>query len=503
MKYAGYIRAVFVTCSVMIATVPAVQAAEVERVTGLPNGEIAIQYMSGLEVTAEVFSIGTDEPTLVKQWNDEAVLALQPNGRKIAIIDAFKPNNLRINRTRLADDVRYKTAYLGTAKFGEEKSLVVVAKRGSMVDTIIGIIEDEDVLVTDTARINKKSVAPKRTQLNTSTNRIHLRNKQRSTAKRINVLTSEDPELLVRQSPVSCGERWYESHAHMEDPDALENYVQRLKNNAVGCSLLFVGIEWDYLNTTYAEVRAIIDSNPGRFVPFYNGDPNTLSEISVINLQAILDKDTKNLFRGIGEFAFYQDPLLGTTLTDDPWPEIFAWAADNDLTIMIHLNQDQGTELDTMLTAYPTTRVLLHGSELALAGELADLLAEHDNLFYTLDTANMLNQDLMPIMFPVQGGDEDDVSDTKRANDFIDTYDAAEAEMLANAVATYSDIFTAAPDRVLWGTDVAFAWHMRKAVYRRLHSFSEQFAATLDESVRSNYLNGNAVSLFGEGVTVE
>lgn len=92
-------------------------------------------------------------------------------------------------------------------------------------------------------------------------------------------------------------------------------------------------------------LQAVVENNPGRFIPFYNGDPNTIGEISVENLQTILDADSDQLFRGIGEFAFYQDPLSGTLLTADPWPEVFQWAADNELIIMIHLNQDQGTEL--------------------------------------------------------------------------------------------------------------------------------------------------------------
>ena len=158
------------------------------------------------------------------------------------------------------------------------------------------------------------------------------------------------------------------------------------------------------------------------------------------------------MFKGIGEFAFYQDPLLNTSLTSDPWPEVFQWAGENDLIIMVHLNTDQGTELATMLEAYPNTTVLLHGGELALAGDLATLLSEHDNLYFTLDTANML-QSNGPIMFPVQGGDNDDISDKTRANEFVDTYEAEQAEMLSYTESLFTDVFAAAPNRVLWGTD--------------------------------------------------
>ena len=477
------------------------QADTIKTVTGLPNGKIQIEYDSGKSRITKIFSGLTSDTTHVAELSNKTVLALQANGRKIAWINATVPADLKIDKMSLVDDVRYTSAALRVHDFGDDTLPVVVAKRGATVDVFLTDRMDGELEIVDQTRVLNKNIVPGKTTI-TNQSVIQLRNSKGRVIERVTVAGDQDLQLFRQNDPVSCVGQLYESHAHNES-SVLAEYVERLNDHGVGCSLLFLGVEWDNLADTYIEAKAIVQTNPGRFVPFYNSDPNTLAEVSVENLQSILDYDTEQMFRGIGEFAFYRSPLIGTTLTSDPWPEIFQWAGDNDLIIMIHLNQDQGTELDTMLDAYPNTQVLLHGKELASAGDLATLLAEHSNLYYTLDTANMVQVDGSPIMFPLLGGEEDTVSDKARAADFIEAYDANEATMLTNAQTLFADIFTAAPNQILWGTDVASTWHMRPAVYRRLIEFSTVFAADLSAEQQEDYLMNNAQTLFGDGVTID
>ena len=489
---------------VSLCLIPVIaQANGIQKVVGVANGKVRVYYTAGQIKTKKIFDQRTSEKTLVKKLTKRKFVALQANSRKFALGDTVGPNDLELDKLNLVDDVSYADGFLAVPEFTDEVIAVVVAKRGANVDLFLIDREDGDLIVVDETRFDNQTIAVANTKLFSDQPVIKLRNTTGTTVEQATVVGEEDIQLVQRHDAVTCANQWYESHAHMEDLDAFEDYIARLNESGVGCSLLFVGIEWDHLKRTYAEVTAIVENNPGRFIPFYNGDPNSVAEISVENLQAILDEDTDNVFRGIGEFAFYSEPLVNTTLTADPWPDVFQWAADNNLIIMVHLNSDQGIELDTMLDTYPNTTVLLHGGELALAGDLATVLAEHDNLYFTLDTAHML-QDNGPIMFPVQGGDDDDVSDKTRANDFVETYDANEAEMLAYTQNLFTDVFAAAPDRVLWGTDTAFTWHTRPAVYRRLIEFSNVVGdSMLSTDLQTDYFTTNAQALLGDGVTIE
>lgn len=479
------------------------QAATIQTVSGLSNGRIQIAYTSGATKTEKIFPEKTTDTTLVKKVSKTTIVALQANGRKFAWINAEQPNNWDSKKISLVDDVRYTSATLQLPNFDDETMPLVVAKRGATVDVMLIERLDGDLDIVDKTRLQNKAIIPSKTTVQATNKIIQLRNTHNSIVERVTVAGAEDAVLLQRHQAIDCTNRWYETHAHMEDLEAFEDYVTRLDGYTIGCSLLFVGMEWDNVDETYAEVQALVRNNPGRFVPFFNGDPNTLAEISVEHLQTIAQNDTDNLFRGIGEFAFYREPLVGTLLTSQPWPDIFAWAGENNYIIMLHLNQDQGAELDTMLDAYPNTTVLLHGKELASAGDLATLLAEHANLYFTLDTANMIQVNGTPLMFPVLGGADDDVSAAERAADFVATYDANEATMLAEAQTLFADIFLTAPNQVMWGTDTAFAWHTRPAVYSRLLQFSALFVENLTAEQPSNYLTGTAQALLGDGVTLE
>lgn len=488
---------------IMLLGLPAlVQAATIKQLTGLANGKVRITYSSGSASTERIFSGRTAEHTLVEQVSGQKFIAVQANGRRLAWVNTAKPNDLEIDRLNLVEDVNYTSAYLALPTFGQDTLPVVVAKRGATTDLMLIDREDDDLDMVASLRFDNKKIVPAQTTIQSSRQRIQLRNAAGKRLEQVTVLSGEEIQLVRKQDAVDCSGQWYETHAHMEDLDALDEYVERLDDFGVGCSVLFVGMEWDHLERTYTEVQAVVENNPGRFIPFYNGDPNSIAEISVENLQSILDGDSDDLFRGIGELAFYDEPLLGTALTDDPWPAIFQWAGDNSLIIMIHLNADQGVELDTMLDAYPNTTVLLHGRELAQAGELATLLAEHSNLYFTLDTANMINSD-GPLMFPVIGGDDDTVSDKTRATDFVATYDANAATMLAESDTLFAELFAVAPNQVLWGTDTAFTWHTRAPVYRRLIEFSAAFSAGLSDEQQTNYLMTNAQALLGDGVPIE
>lgn len=447
-------------------------------------------------------AVTTSEQDIEKELNSKFTVVLSSHGKKIRLVH----NSGSSTVTDLPGNTKYSKVDLIVSKLYGEPIVIVIGKKKSTISIAVLEKNGKRLKVTDSETLTNSKIQPAKSVLKKTSRKLLLKNSNNNTEVQFSI--DEELSLTQKHEPITCNDGWYETHAHLEEADGVEEYVERLHDYDIGCSLIFTGQDFneeengDY-EENYAETVDLLRHNPGRFVPFYNGDPDTVADISTENLQALLDVDAKNIYKGIGEYAFYQEPLLGTSLTAEPWPSIFAWAAENNLVIMIHLVSTQGEELDSMLTQYPNTQVLLHGSE--LIEDLPTLLTDHDNLWFTLDTANLLvipGESRQVIMFPVQGGVEDELSDTERADEFVELYDANQESMLATAETDWAPVFDAAPDRILWGTDVAFSWHFKPRVYSRLISFSKQFIEQLELENRVKYRKENAQVLLGDGVTL-
>lgn len=476
--------------------------ADISSIKGLENGDAELLYTNSTTQVLDVFPVTTTNVTYTKKLNASFAAALRHDGKKIALVQSGGQYTI----TDIPGNTTYTSAQIASKKFYGKHVVVVVAKKKRTIAIGVFVKSGKRLRLRDSEVVTDRNIEPSKTILKAASKQLLLKNSNNTTRAQFTI--TDDFELMRKNNPVSCNDGWFETHAHLEEADGIEEYVERLHDNNIGCSLIFVGQDFDEQEAgdyeeNYAETIELVKHNPGRFVPFFNGDPDTITDISTDNLQALLDVDTKNIYKGIGEYAFYQEPLLGTSLTTEPWPSVFAWAAEHDLVIMIHLVSTQADELDEMLTQYPNTQILLHGSE--LLDELPALLAEHENLWLTLDTANLLvvpGELRQVIMFPVQGGEEDELSDSERAEEFVELYDANETSMLTTAEADWAPVFEAAPDRILWGTDVAFSWHFTSRVYSRLISFSEQFLERLELEDQANYRKNNAKILLGDGKTL-
>ncbi len=304
---------------------------------------------------------------------------------------------------------------------------------------------------------------------------------------------SADGTLLVTadEPAAACEGTYFDSHAHLDEYDNGPLLAKQMAEHAVGCAVLFVNINPDDPEDSLEQLVESIGDAPGRFVPFVHINPQTEAEQNAERLATALDA-TDIPFTGIGEVAFYREPFQQAHLTTPAWDEIFELAAERGLFVMIHLRGDQGDELRTMLEKHPTTKVLIHSRELYT--ELPALLTEHDNLFYTLDTTNLLNDpgestsNTAPIFFPPR---------SNSADEFIVAFDSGREKMLENTINMWPSIINSAPDRVFWGTDVAFDWHTDPEVYRRLIEFTADFVAALPTEHRAGYTHENAERLFG------
>ena len=149
---------------------------------------------------------------------------------------------------------------------------------------------------------------------------------------------------------------------------------------------------------------------------------------------------------------------------------------------MPHPTQKQASEIGTMLSRYPNTKVMLHGFELLGTPDLVTLLRNHKNLYWTYDLATMLDGNLYVF--------QDSAS-------FISWFDANKQQYLNSVRSKLLPLLEAAPVRVMWGTDLVAAWHGETAVFSRLMEFSRSLVDSLPAEHRDNFASANALRIFG------
>lgn len=296
-----------------------------------------------------------------------------------------------------------------------------------------------------------------------------------------------------------CEGEWYDTHTHLDDMEFSTDIAKQMRANNIGCSVIFTHLDLDDIDNSLLEIREEFSPNPGRFVLFADVIANNVGSVSRQKLDSVW-KEYPDVFKGIGENAFYREPLVGTSLQAEPWPIIFEFAAVHDVFVMLHLTANEVDDLEAMLEKYPDTKVLLHHRE--LFGQLSGLMQKYENLYYTLDTTN-----LTTVTATGSGVDEvlffPNENTASSADRFLSKLRENRANLLAEATRDWTGLFDVAPDRIFWGTDVALDWHVNKDVYAELISLSTDFVASLPEQVRNGYIHGNALKAFGGGSTLQ
>ena len=313
------------------------------------------------------------------------------------------------------------------------------------------------------------------------------------------VWENSESEPVASAPTVPCDGRLYDSHAHPDDDEVIERLPDLIAEYEVGCTVMFEQMNITDIDGSLEQARERYGNMPGRIALFYDIIANDPSEVTKESLEELYEKSGGN-FSGFGEFAFYQDPLQGTSLQAEPWFTLFAFAAEKDLPIMIHPMPDLVQDLIKMLSRFKETKVIVHGFE--LPNQMADLLKQHKNLYYTLDTATMLvllDNDLPQVlMYP--GGGPNTNFDPKA---FISIFDAKQQQFVDQTAKQWLPVLKAAPKQVMWGTDISMAGHVDERVYERLISLTDAFAEKVPKKYRQDYLRDNALQLLGPGVTLK
>lgn len=292
-------------------------------------------------------------------------------------------------------------------------------------------------------------------------------------------------ELESRVSSVSFEGTYLDTHVHWagaEDTrhDVLDpgTLATRYGDNEVGAATVFTSSS--DVASDYESVLQGLATDDTDYLPFLQ--PDTYEHLNQGKVTEVYES-YPDVFRGIGEIVFYSGPFRGTSLTADPWPDLFAFAEEKDIPLMIHPTQAQEEGLKTMLGRYPNATVMAHGGEFNLSRrKLEPILENNDNLYWTLDAGSMLNGLVLRA---------DD------AADFASQYDGMASEFKGLVERTLPWMMNAAPDRVMWGTDLATAWNTDPKVISRVMDWTEAAVDALPADQQAKYTHENATRLFG------
>ncbi len=292
-------------------------------------------------------------------------------------------------------------------------------------------------------------------------------------------------ELEATVSDLAFEGELFDTHVHWHGARDTRHEIlspaglaEQYANEGVGATTLFTSSM--EVASGYADVLETIAGSEYDYLPFL--EPVTNEHLTQGEVTAVYEEHP-DVFRGIGEIVFYGGPMAGTSLTADPWPHLFSFVAEQDIPLMIHPTQEQEEGLRTMLSEYPDATVMGHGGEFNLErGSLEPLLENNDNLYWTLDAGSMLNGLVLR------------ASD---ADDFASTYDQQADQFEQLVEQTLPWMMEAAPDRVMWGTDLATAWNTDPKVVSRVMDWTQAALDSLPEDQRSKYAYENAKRLFG------
>jgi len=287
----------------------------------------------------------------------------------------------------------------------------------------------------------------------------------------------------------------FDSHAHLDEDGLAPRLGVQMQRQGVERSVLFAHIDPDDVDAGVDDLEDEIGRYPGMFVPFFHVNPQSPSDIRPERASRVIDESGVQ-FKGYGEMAFYRPPFQQTHADGPEFDSVFVFAAERNLIVMIHIRGEQVDELRRALDAHPDTTILLHGPEREVYEALPDMLRTYPNLYYTLDTATLASRPgtigYLDILMFSEGGKQtllDGLADPQ-----------AMAEQKAEL---WLPVIQAAPDRVMWGTDVAFDWHVDEDAYGALVDLSRRFIEQLPAELRDGYARGNAEQLLGEGVTFD
>lgn len=241
---------------------------------------------------------------------------------------------------------------------------------------------------------------------------------------------------------------------------------------------VFTGIDEQL---TLDVVNRTMELYPDLFIPFINppGSDQVFTSVDANTLERLLNV-YPGLFVGYGEISIHMNDEPAVSPTDQRLKDIYDVIEKEGIPPYFHPANGHASDLSDALSAYPNIDFIVHGE--GVENEIGDLMAEHDNIFFTV---NDLYGDLYLL------------HDEYTAEDFLNELKDFEP-LLEIDMENWKGLIEAHPDQFMWGTDRggAVAWSFDPQVGLMISDYGRAFISKLDPDVQERFAYGNAQSLF-------
>ncbi|MBI2130651.1 amidohydrolase family protein [Candidatus Woesearchaeota archaeon] len=294
---------------------------------------------------------------------------------------------------------------------------------------------------------------------------------------------------------------------------SMDSYFENLDRNGINFFIGMFGISGEPNADTLVsdqglgEVIDAAQKHPYRIIPFFNpgigGEDvekylgETLTGMYRNTLEASQQIAGKGFIMGFGEVetqewsARHNDPMV---------LDLVSMAQENDINFMFHPVAGKIADVEAMIEAYPDTIFLIHmyREDLAKSRDtLIKMLKEHNNLYFSMDAAHIIhiNGDVIY--------DFDSRNKQSSIDRFVSYYDSNEKSMINNAIKAYKPLADAAPDKVMWGTEIGPEYAFDQEVFDRAVRISRFVIAGFDEEDKEAVGYKNALRVFGQGAVAD
>ena len=295
---------------------------------------------------------------------------------------------------------------------------------------------------------------------------------------------------------------------------SMDTYFELLDKNGINFFIGMFGIEGEpqagalTSDQGLGEVIAAAQKHPHRIIPFFNPGIGG-EEVEKYLGEQLTGMYTKTLaaskkivgdkfIRGFGEVETQE----WTARHNDPKVlQLVSLAQKNNLNFMFHPVAAKIDDVEKMIEAYPSTTFLIHMYREDLddsKNQLIKMLQEHDNLYFSMDAAHIIHVNNMDIIYDLDSTDRQ-----KSINNFVSTYDSKEKSLIDEAIRVYKPLVDAAPDKIMWGTEIGPEYAFDPKVFDRAVKASRFVIAGFDKDYQEAVGYKNALRVFGEGVVVD
>lgn len=295
---------------------------------------------------------------------------------------------------------------------------------------------------------------------------------------------------------------------------SMDTYFKLLDNNGINYFIGMFGIEGEpsanklTSDEGLGEVIDAAQKHPYRIIPFFNpgigGEEvekylgNELTGMYTKTLAASKQVAGKNFIRGLGEIETQE---WSVRHNDQKVLQLVNLAKNNNIHFMFHPVASKADDVKKIIEAYPNTIFLIH----LYREDLEDakntwisMLKEHDNLYFSMDAAHIIHVNNMDIIY-----DYDSVDTALSIKKLVATYDSKEKSLVDEAIRAYKPLVDAAPDKIMWGTEIGPEYAFDPQVFDRAVKASRLVIAGFDQEHQEAVGYKNALRVFGEGVAAD